>query len=258
MKIHFIGTSSAKTSLKRFHSSIVIKEKDFTLLLDAGEAITKALLHQYVYFNSINAILISHLHPDHSSGLPALITQMHLDKREEPLFIYSSINNIEKLKDLLYQSYLFQSRLSFQINFVAFEEGISFSVDEKISLMGKRNTHLDKYILNDVNKQLSFESTSFLITFANHKIHYTADIGGIDDLYLFKSELPTLLITEISHISFEDVLTVAQNPFPHKILLTHYSDEDKQNLDDFLQKLPEELDDKIVLAEDGLLLNLSS
>jgi ribonuclease Z len=258
MKLHFIGTSSAKTSLKRFHSSIILKDKDFTLLVDAGEAITKALLHQYIYFNSINSILISHLHSDHSSGLPALITQMHLDKRQAPLFIYANINIIERLQDVLYQSYLFQSRLGFQLNFIAFENGIPFSINEKISITAKRNSHLDKYIENDTKKQLNFESSSFLISFENHKIHFTADIGGYDDLNSFQSELPTLLITEISHISFDDILTIADKPFPHKILLTHYSDEDKSQLDNFIKNLSDEFEDKIVIAEDGLILNFSS
>jgi ribonuclease BN (tRNA processing enzyme) len=257
MKLHFVGTSSAKTSIKRFHSSILLKDKDFSLLVDTGEAVTKALLHQYIYFNSINSILISHLHPDHFSGFPALITQMHLDKRQDPLFVYANINLVEKLQDVLYQSYLFQSRLSFQINFIAFENGIPFSVNNNISIISKRNTHLEKYSEYDVKKQLSFESSSFLITFGNHKIHFTSDIGSQEDLKLFQSEFPSLLITETSHITVDDILETAKNPFPHKILLTHYSDEEKSQLETLIMNLPSEIEDKIVIAEDGLVLNFA-
>ncbi|MEO8398834.1 MAG: MBL fold metallo-hydrolase, partial [Ignavibacteriaceae bacterium] len=75
-KIKFIGTGSGKTSLKRFHSSFLILNESYNLLVDTGDGISKALLLQNINYNSIDGILISHLHPDHYTGLPLLLVQM--------------------------------------------------------------------------------------------------------------------------------------------------------------------------------------
>jgi len=79
LEIKFVGTGSGKTLLKRYHSSFLIKTEAYNLLVDAGDGISRALLNQKVTFDSINGILISHLHPDHYSGLPSLIIQMKLN-----------------------------------------------------------------------------------------------------------------------------------------------------------------------------------
>lgn len=255
MKLQFIGTASAKTSLKRFHSSVLLKDKDQSILIDTGEAVTKALLSQYIYYNSIDSIIITHLHADHYSGLPALITQMHLDNRTEVLNIYADITLIENLQDFLYNSYIFLKRLSFQINFIATEVNVEFSVSENVKVVSINNSHLKKYSDFDVKKRLSFTSSSLLLNFGNNRIHYSGDIGGFSDLQLMDKFNPTLLIAETTHITFSEIQQLLPLPFPHKIILTHYSDEDIPELKKSILALPDEFEDKILLAEDGLTLN---
>ncbi|MCU0415336.1 MAG: MBL fold metallo-hydrolase, partial [Ignavibacteriaceae bacterium] len=78
MKITFIGTSSGKVSLTRFHSSLVISSEKYNLLVDAGDGISRAIISNGINFKKINGVLFTHLHPDHFSGLPALIVQMKM------------------------------------------------------------------------------------------------------------------------------------------------------------------------------------
>ncbi len=98
-EIKFIGTGSGKISLNRFHSSFLISTEKFNLLVDAGDGISKALLIQKIDFNSIDGILISHLHADHFSGLPSLIAQMKMNNREKDLSIFANENLINFIKD---------------------------------------------------------------------------------------------------------------------------------------------------------------
>ena len=86
--IVFIGTSSAKTSLKRFHSSLLVKSHSFNLLIDCGDGISRALLSQDISLDLIDGILFSHLHPDHSAGFASLIVQMKQLKRKKNLKIF--------------------------------------------------------------------------------------------------------------------------------------------------------------------------
>ena len=80
MKIKFVGTSSGKASLNRFHSSLLLSSENYNLLVDAGDGISRALLVNGINFNSINGIIFTHLHPDHFSGLPALISSNENDE----------------------------------------------------------------------------------------------------------------------------------------------------------------------------------
>ena len=89
MKIIFLGTSSGKTSANRFHSSLVLSYRDYNLLIDSGEGTSRALINCKIDFNSIDGILLTHLHPDHFAGLPGLITQMKMHQRKKSLQIFS-------------------------------------------------------------------------------------------------------------------------------------------------------------------------
>ena len=124
--IVFIGTSSGKTSLKRFHSSLLIKSPLFNLLIDCGDGTSKALLSQSISLDIIDGILFSHLHPDHSAGFPSLIVQMKQLKRTKTLKVFCHKNLTETLKMFLYQSFVFTERSSFELDYCEFEH------DEKV------------------------------------------------------------------------------------------------------------------------------
>ena len=75
MNIVFIGTSSGRTSLSRFHSSLFFEHPKFGLLIDAGDGISKALLSAGKNQNDIDIILFTHFHADHFGGIAGLVTQ---------------------------------------------------------------------------------------------------------------------------------------------------------------------------------------
>src|SRR3990170_589760 len=131
--IVFIGTSSGKTSLNRFHSSLLVKSHSFNLLIDCGDGTSKALLSQGISIDLIDGILFSHLHPDHSTGFPSLIVQMKQLKRVKKLKIFCHKNLAEILRMFLHQTFVFMERSSFEIECFEFEhdEKIDLSRDQK-------------------------------------------------------------------------------------------------------------------------------
>ena len=103
MKLKFIGTSSGQTSLNRNHSSLFFQLGSTNILIDAGDGISKALLHQNVDHSLIDKIIISHFHSDHLAGLPSLLTQMIIAKRRKAIEIYthkSLLKTLEKFSAL--------------------------------------------------------------------------------------------------------------------------------------------------------------
>ena len=247
MDIRFIGTGSGKVSRERFHSSLVISVKDYKLLVDAGDSVARALLYQNISVNSINGILISHLHPDHFSGFASLIVQMQMNDREEPLFVFVHQTLITKIKDFLALSYVFMERMKFPLQFIGFDMGSEISVSPVLSFIPKGNTHLDAY--QKYNPELSYISGSFLFKSGNENVYYSGDLGGTDDLFLFDDHKINVFITEAAHVDLESILKVSEKLDPGKIILTHLEAEDIPVLKRNIKSIKNH---QILIAEDGL------
>ncbi len=256
MELTFIGTGSGKASLKREHSSILISSKKFNLLVDAGDGISKAFLKAGIDFNSIDGIIFSHFHPDHYTGLAALIVQMKMYNRTESLSIYVHEDLVNVIRNFLINSYLFPERLGFKIIYEPFTIKKSFIVNDEIEILADQNSHLTELTEYENYSNISFACLSFLFKVGVNKIHYTGDVGGKDDLYLFIEMKADIFITETTHISFDEILIAAERINPTKIILTHITEENESKLNFDLKQLPEKVRKKIIIASDGLKINL--
>lgn len=253
MKITFIGTSSGKTSVDRYHSSLLFSLEKYHLLIDAGDGISRALLKNGFNFDLLNGILFTHLHPDHFSGLPALIVQMKLINRRDPLdiFIHKSLKTI--VEEFLLRSYLLSERMGFKIHYKEFENDTPFRVVDNLTFLARENSHLN-YLMGFPDKypKLSLYSASFLFEKGNRRIIYTSDIGSEVDLVLFKEFIADTIITETAHVSPSAVIEKLLKLNPAKIYFTHYSDEDFHIISEILANLPSREKEKTFLAKDGL------
>ena len=251
MKIKFLGTGSAQTSLNRFHSSFLISSSNHNLLVDCGDGISKAILKQNIDFNSIDSILISHFHADHYSGLPSLITQMKLLSRKNDLTIFVHSSEKDFLEDFIFHSYLFKERMTFDLIIISFDEGKEVLLSDDLKFTSKFNSHLDKYKKYDQQSRLGFASLSFLFKDDENAYIHTGDVGSENDLYLFNQKVDWF-ITETTHIKSEELLGLIDKSDPSKLILTHIGDDFEKPLFDFHQSLPEHLKSRIIIAFDGL------
>ncbi len=251
MNIKFIGTGSGKTSLRRFHSSLLLGHDDYNLLIDCGDGISRALLKSEIPFDGIGGILISHLHPDHYSGLASLLLQMKLIGRKEELNLFVHESIIEFIKKIILQSYIFVDRIGFEINFVAFNDEENLKLKDGFTFASKQNSHLNKYKSYDEGKNLKFSCSSFLFWCNGKTVFYTGDIGDEKDLYMFRGNFFNVIISEISHVGLEDILKSYKELKPEKFVITHIDEEDETALDKFLLNLNEPDREKIYKAYDG-------
>lgn len=249
MKIKFLGTCSGKTTLYRNHTSFLIFAEDHTLLVECGDGVSRALLSFGINYNAIDSILISHLHADHFSGLPSLITQMKLHNRTRNLILYIHESNKNFIEDFIYHSYLFRNRLGFELMIKTFGEDKS-TINDKFSFFAKLNSHLRKYS-ESIDKIEPFPSTSFLFDVHQKKIIYTGDIGSSQDLKLFNQKVD-LLITEATHIILDEIKEISSNPDFNKIILTHYDDNLEKDFKFLLTDPDSGNFSNISLASDGL------
>lgn len=100
MKVTFLGTSAALPTAERNGSGYVVGVQGETLLLDCGEATQRQLRRSRARF-AVHRIFLSHLHLDHTLGLPGYIGTMDLLRRTEPLVIYAPVGTSAAVEHLL-------------------------------------------------------------------------------------------------------------------------------------------------------------
>lgn len=253
MKLTFLGTGSGRTSLNRFHSSLLFKTTEKVRLIDVGDSISRALLNQNISFNTITDIIISHYHSDHAAGLPSLLTQMIIEERRESLKIYTHSELVRSLIAFLQMSNIFIEKLNFDVEIIPFEFDKEFDISDDLKFTAKQNTHIrNKHGIN--GNELKFISSSFLFKVGKKKMIYTSDVGSSEDLYLFDNIQADLFVTETTHLSFSDIENAAIILNPAKIYLTHIDDEIK--LKNWHNNLVEKEREKFLIAFDGMIIDL--
>ncbi|NWF50449.1 MAG: ribonuclease Z [Ignavibacteriaceae bacterium] len=251
MQIKFIGTGSGKTSLKRFHSSLLITSGNYNLLFDCGDGTARAMLSSEIPFNSVDAILISHLHPDHYSGLVSLIVQMKMNNRKNPLQIFINEASGEFIKSFLLNSYLLPERMEFELKIELFKLESEQTINDQMSFFSLLNSHLQKYREYKSAEKISLNSSSFIFNLENKSIYISGDIGSSDDLSILKNRKLDLMILESTHLRLNEIINLSENFPDADIYLTHIDDDDENDLFQFLIGLNAKLRNRIMLAADG-------
>ncbi len=88
MELRFVGTGDAFGSGGRFNTCFLVTSATSRFLIDCGASSLVALKQQGIDLDSIDGVVLSHLHGDHFGGLPFLLLDArHLSKRQRPFFL---------------------------------------------------------------------------------------------------------------------------------------------------------------------------
>ncbi len=248
IKIRFVGTGSAKTNLKRFHTSFIISRDVDNILIDCGDGISRKLAELQINLNSIKNILITHTHPDHFSGIAALLVNMKMIGRESPISIFIHQDLMDFVKYFFAQSYLFFERFDFPVDFKTYNCEEKTILNDCISFQAKENSHLSKYHQLVKSKKVKSASSSFLFEIGNKKIFYSSDIGDKSDLHLFKDEFNACII-ESTHIEISEIVEYLNGNSSNKYFLVHIDEEREELLkSNLLDKISK---GKVFIPNDG-------
>lgn len=90
MRMTIIGSGTCVPSLERNPSSLFVEAGGKRLLLDCGSGTLQQLLRAGKSYKDIDAVLITHFHPDHVTDLVPLFHALNYTPgytRERPLFV---------------------------------------------------------------------------------------------------------------------------------------------------------------------------
>jgi ribonuclease Z len=225
----FLGTACGLPMTDRFHSSLLLEADGRRWLLDAGEPCSHRLKALEVPFSSLDAVLISHGHSDHLSGLPMVLQGAWLEGRTRPLPVYLPAELVEPLRGWLEAVYLPTKLIGFALEFHAWETspGHAFTLDDgRLRVSVHPTTHLDG--LRELIDPGNFERfLSYSLAFdwaeSGKRLVYSADLGAPQDLAEILAVPCDLLVCEMSHFTPQELYGFLKDRPVPRLCLTHLS-----------------------------------
>ncbi len=131
VQVNFVGSGDAFGTGGRFNTCIMVDGKDVRFTIDFGASSLIALNKQGIAHNSIDAILLTHIHGDHSAGIPFMLMDAMLGaRRDRPLTIAGPKNLEARLAEAAEVLFPGSNAMTpkFPIHYVELEVGVPNTV----------------------------------------------------------------------------------------------------------------------------------
>ena len=244
MRMHVLGCGDAFGSGGRNQSSYLVTAGDRTLLIDCGPTALLAMRRAGLDPNSLDAIILSHLHGDHFGGLPFIFAYHRYEKpRSQPLQVTGppgTETKVRQLDQLMYGS----GAAPRELPFVEFTE---LSPPARLAIAGMQ---IEAF---RVPHQTNEVSLALRVTVAGKTILFSGDSAWTDEFVTWSREVD-LFLCECSfyqpgttnHIDYLTLRDRLKNISAKRLVLTHLGEE-------MLQRRKEIA---VESAEDGMILEI--
>ncbi|MFC5649696.1 MBL fold metallo-hydrolase [Paenibacillus solisilvae] len=223
VELLFLGTSAGIPTAKRHSSGTAIKKDDKLYLIDCGGPVCSQLKKMNEDPKNIEAVFITHWHPDHAGGLPILIQDLQLSGRTKSLTIYGPKGTDRKVKLLQNIFIIPQEIYNFELKTKEYDEKTVYS-DESIDFRFFKTRHLSDDYWKQLDAKHNFEidpvAYGFMVQFDGKKIVFSGDLLNSDDLI---PVLPgaELVIHEFGHINPNLLRTFTRKHDIPKLIINH-------------------------------------
>jgi len=221
--VRFVGSGDSFGSGGRFQTCILVDGPRSRFAIDFGTSSLIALQQQGIEHNSIDAILLTHLHGDHCGGVPFLLLDAMLAaKRSRPLTIAGPRDlraRMDGIREALFPgSHVMTPR--FPVEWIEMEPGRAHRVlDLVVTPEPARHTR-------------ETNPTALRVEVGDRVVTYTGDSEWTDDVARAARDAD-LLIAECYfhdkpvkwHLNYPDITTRASQVGAKRLILTHMSRE---------------------------------
>ncbi len=127
LEVMFVGTAASLPTPRRGLSSVLIHRGGDRILVDCGEG-TQRQLMQSCGLHDVDLIFLTHMHADHTLGLPGMLKTFGLRERTTPLTIVGPPG----IKALFKVLHPLIGRQSYDLDLREVEEGVAWSGDDYV------------------------------------------------------------------------------------------------------------------------------
>jgi len=185
-------------------------------LLDCGDGSIYQLLSYDIKEDDLDAVIITHLHPDHVAGIFMLVQMLYLEGRSREFKIFVPERSAE-IAELFPMFYTFPSRIGFKLSVMDISELSShlpgWEAMENDHLLGYRD------VISKHDYPNPMRAYSLRITAGNKAFVYSSDLGTTDSILPLLKGVDTLLV-DAGHPSEQQIIQLKDQGVK-RILLTH-------------------------------------
>ena len=242
--VRILGSGDAFSAGGRHQAAYMISTGNSSILLDCGATALASLKQHRLNPETIDTIILSHLHGDHFCGLPFLFLEYSFETpRHRPLRIGGPPGTGERVRQLFATVYrdLASRPLPFALEF------IEFTPDQTVELDGVRVTPFQ------VPHQENAISLGIGIDTGRHRILYSGDTGWTEELIkhargtdLFICECSYFETRRPFHLDYPRLMENSARFGTSRLVLTHLGRE----------VLARRQEIELELATDGLAITL--
>ena len=216
MDFIILGAGHGRPNLNNHLSSIYVENQGSKLLLDCGEGTSWQLLKHNLNHDALDAIIISHYHPDHIAGIFMVLQMFYLENRTKPLMLFVP-ERPSDLLDAIHLFYTFEQRFPFSLKVHIMDE-LELYYPE---ITPVQNDHLSGYtqFVNSMKYPNMLMAYSFLIEDNERSLVYTSDLETTNDIKHLFDKCHTLII-DAMHPDPNFIIDT-QNHSVERIILTH-------------------------------------
>jgi len=242
--VRFVGSGDSFGSGGRFQTCIVVDGPRSRIAIDFGASSLIALAQQGIEHNSLDAILLTHLHGDHCGGVPFLLLDAMLGaRRTRPLTIAGPRGlraHMDRLREALFPgSHVMTPR---------------FAVEWIEMVPGRAHPILDLVVTPEPARHTEETNpTALRVQVGDKVVAYTGDTEWTEDVARAAREADLLIAESYFfdkpvrwHLNYPDIRAHAARVGARRLVLTHMSREMLARV----TSVPEEC------AHDGLVVTL--
>jgi ribonuclease BN (tRNA processing enzyme) len=191
MKYTIIGAGSGLPQLDLHLSGVVVQTEKHNLLLDCGEGTSKQLIRKGFDKDFLDAVLITHYHPDHVTGLYIFIQMLYLQNRTKLLKLFLP-ERPAAFMESLHLFYTFEQRLPFELQVFEMAEAELHYSEVNVVV----NDHLAGYesflkMQKYLNQMLSY---CIALSAGNKTLLYTSDINSFNNIGHLIEKAQTIIL----------------------------------------------------------------
>ncbi|MEA2930558.1 MAG: hypothetical protein QOG38_2986 [Hyphomicrobiales bacterium] len=247
MRLTIIGCGDAFGSGGRFNTCFRLEGAKSTILVDCGASSMVAMRTAGVDPNSIDGIVLTHLHLDHFGGLPfVLLDGQHASRRERPLTIAGPPGSRERVSQLLEVTFAGSTKNTWRFPWAVTD----IAVGEPTDFLGFSVTSTEVIHFSGA------PSTALRVTDGSKTLAYSGDTQWTDAL-LAVARGADLFIVECyeyerefsGHMTWKTIERRKADFAARRIMVTHMNAT-------VLSRLDEVRAAGVLVAEDGLAMDL--
>ena len=222
--IHFLGTCSGTEPMPGMHqSSLIIESGGEYYWFDAGECCGYTAYLLGMDPLRTRAIFLSHMHIDHTAGLPHLFfcIQKMMSRRKEKVVHENAIDVCAPNTDVVRAAMKVTSpsgALPYTVHLHSIRDGVVYQ-DEHLRVTAQHNTHLGEDGSN------GWHAFSFLIEVDGKRVVHSGDVGKPEELDPLLENGCDLLIMETGHHKVKDVCEYAMRHGVTRLRFHHHGRE---------------------------------